>query len=121
MDDLSVSLYYELECGRRILLTNYPGSAPAGVAKNGNPQMIEWDEGSIVLASPTDEVIAGPIDVVAALRVAEGVVSGNPRALTEPSGTLILATTLLVIARVLRDTQAEAKALSEYIGQATVN
>ncbi len=83
---------------RRLLMTSTDGSILVGTAKGGGPLMANFTAGAFILADSDDQLIVGPIQIEAAQALARRVAEGDPRALTEPQGRLILATALLALA-----------------------
>lgn len=70
---------------------------PAGTTRDGATAMVDYTAGAFVLADDAGRVIVGPVQIEAAQALAEAVACGNPRALTEPQNSLILATALIAL------------------------
>lgn len=83
---------------RRLLITSMDGSTVVGTAKDGGPLVADFTAGAFVLADNDGQMIVGPIQIEAAQVLARRVAEGDPRALTEPQGNLILATAVLALA-----------------------
>lgn len=83
---------------RLLLITDTDGATRIGTAKDGGALMADYTAGAFVLADDDGQAIVGPIQIEAAQAFARRVAEGDPRALTEPQGDLILATAVLALA-----------------------
>lgn len=83
---------------RRLLITDTDGSILVGTSKDGGPMLADFTAGAFVLADDDGQAIVGPIQIEAAQVLARRVAEGDPRAMTEPQGRLILATAVLALA-----------------------
>ncbi|WEZ84606.1 hypothetical protein P6U16_08540 [Rhizobium sp. 32-5/1] len=96
--------------GREIVTTVSGGVLANGVAKNGSPLIETYPAGAMILSDEHGRLIVGPIDIDAAIDLAERIAMGNARALTEPQAGLVLATALLGVFALLPEPPAEGKA-----------
>ncbi len=83
---------------RQLMITDMAGSITVGTAKDGGPLLADFTAGAFVLADNDGQMIVGPIQIEAAHALALRVAAGDPRAMTEPQGKLILATAVLTLA-----------------------
>lgn len=83
--------------GRTLRQTLSAGTVTDGVAKDGSPRTLTYGAGSVVLASPTGELLAGPLDLDGAEVLAISVIEGDARVLTSPGIELRLASALLCL------------------------
>lgn len=85
------------ENGRTLRQTLAGGTVTDGVARDGSLRTLTYGAGSIVLASPTGELLAGPLDLDGAEALAVAVIEGDGRVLTSPGIELRLASALLAL------------------------
>lgn len=101
--------------GRQIVTAVSGGQLVNGVAKNGSPLLETYPAGAMILSDENGRLIVGPIDIDAAVDLAERIAMGNTRALTEPQAGLVLATAILGVFALLPEppTAVEATKVSE--------
>lgn len=85
------------ENGRTLRQTLAGGTVIDGTAKDESPRRLTYGSGSVVLASPTGELLAGPLDLDGAEALAVAVIEGDGRVLTSPGIELRLASALLAL------------------------
>ncbi len=85
------------ENGRTLRQTLAGGMITDGIAKDGSARALTYAAGSVVLASPTGALLAGPLDLDGAEALAVAVIEGDQRVLTSPGIELRLASALLAL------------------------
>lgn len=85
------------ENGRTLRQTLAGGTVTDGIAKDGGERTLTYAAGSVVLASPTGALLAGPLDLDGAEALATAVIEGDQRVLTSPGIELRLASALLAL------------------------
>jgi hypothetical protein len=83
--------------GRNLRQTLAGDTVTDGVAKDGSPRTLAYGAGAVVLAGPTGELLAGPLDLDGAEALAVAVIEGDARVLTSPGIELRLASALLAL------------------------
>lgn len=83
--------------GRNLRQTLSGGKVTDGVTKDGSPREMSYGAGAVVLAGPTGELLAGPLDLDGAEALAIAVIEGDARVLTGPGIELRLASALLCL------------------------
>ncbi|WP_127524638.1 hypothetical protein [Mesorhizobium sp. Z1-4] len=82
---------------RRVMSATEPGSLTA-TGKEG-PVELPYRVGDALLADERDEVICGPFSLQGAVGLAESVLEGNERAITDPLTLPVLATALVAYSK----------------------
>lgn len=85
------------ENGRTLRQTLAGGTVTDGVARDGSERTLTYAVGSVVLASPTGALLAGPLDLDGAEALAVAVIQSDARVLTSPGIELRLASALLAL------------------------
>lgn len=104
--EISAKFLTSLNGDRCIMRTTSAGTIPNGTAKDGSALLADYPAGALILSNEKGDVIVGPIDIDRAVDLAHAMAIGNGRALTEPQGSLIIATTLLAVVSLLPEPQA---------------
>ena len=89
--------FREFSNHRSLALTVEGGTITDGQSKNGSPRVLTYAEGAVVLAGKTGELLAGPLDIDGAERLAVAVIEGDARVLTSPGIELRLASAVLAL------------------------
>ena len=79
----------------RVMCVTEPGNTVV-IGKEGKVK-IPYKAGDVVLVGVDDRLICGPIGFEGAVELAERVLSGDSRAMTQPAGLQMLATVLVAL------------------------
>lgn len=91
--DISGFLIDTFANGRSLVYAAEPGVV-SGMTKEG-PIDLSYKAGDLILADKHGKSVCGPVGISGAVDLAERVLEGDPRALTDPLAMLVLAAAIV--------------------------